>query len=255
MKEYFKPRPRFGKREHPYDIGRPFTWWKSHYDRHYLNILYKIDDIELDAFYRYHLAYFNDVNHGAAEEEYHTRVMEIVTDELAVLVREGKHSSKRRHGRNNREKGKLRAFIAYLDTVDRWDSAKTRDEIIASKEAEIRNLNDQVEAIRSELKAAKKLDTEDYINIPKDHVLTFIDLCLQMQEAKLPDGRELLFSQTQIVWAKMICRHFREDNRPISLDTVRRYFPGDKRNPGSKYAAIPAKKKMFSIVPAKKRSQ
>lgn len=254
MKEYFRPRRRFGKREHPYDIGRPFSWWKSHYDRHYLNILYKLDESELDAFYSYHLAYFMETNADAQEKEYHDRVRDIATDELTVLVRAGMHPSKSRHERNNREKDRLRAFIAYLDTIDRWDTAKTRDEIIAAKEAEIRNLKDQLEATRQELKTARKLETEDYINIPKDQLLTFIDLCLQLQEARLPDGRELLFSQTQIVWAKMICRHFREDNQPISLDTVRRYFPGDRRNPGSKYAAIPAKKKMFRIVEAKKRS-
>lgn len=254
MKEYFKPRPRFGKREHPYDIGRPFSWWKGHYDRYFLNNLHKLDGNEFDAFYRYHLGYFLDANDGSEEEEFFRRVRDIAADELAILVKEDKRNSKSKHERNNREKFHLRAFIAHLDTIDQWDTAKTRDEIIAAKETEIRNLKDQLEATKSELKAAKKLETEDYINISKDQLLAFIDLCLQLQDARLPDGKELLFSQTQIVWAKMICRHFREDNEAISLDTVRRYFPGDKRNPASKYAAIPAKKKMFSIVPAKKRS-
>lgn len=254
MKEYFKPRPRFRKREHPYDIGRPFTWWKSHYDRHYLNILYKLDGSELDAFYRYHLDYFLSANEGSDEQEYHTRVMEITADELAVLVREGRQSSTHRHRRNNLQKSRLRDFIGYLEGIDRWDTAKTRDEIIAAKETEIRNLKDQIDTLKSELKAAKKLETEDYINIPEGYLMTFIDLCVQLQDTKLPDGRELLFSQTQIVWTKMICKHFREDKEEISLDTIRRYFPGDKRKPASKYAAIPAKKKLFRIVETKKRS-
>lgn len=254
MKEYFKPRPRFGKREHPYDIGRPFSWWKSHYDRHYLNILFKLDETELGEFYRYHLDYFLGSNKDADEKEYYHRVREIANDELVVLVREGKKSSKSGHERNNRKKDRLRTFIAYLDTIDRWNSAKTRDEIIAAKETEIRNLKDQLEATKLELKAARKLETDDYINISKDHLLTFIDLCLQLQDINLPDGRELLLSQTQIVWVKIICKHFREDNEEINFDSIRRYFPGDKRNPGSKYAPVPEKKKLFRIIEAKKRS-
>lgn len=254
MKEYFKPRPRFGKREHPYDIGRPFSWWKSHYDRHYLNILYMLDERELEAFYRYHLNYFLTVNEGADEEEYYNRVRDIATDELTALVREGWQRSRKQHERNNAQKIRLRAFIAYLDSIDRWDSAKTRDEIITAKETEIRNLKDQLETTKQELKAARKLETEDYINISKDHLLTFIDLCLQLQETKLSDGREMLFSQTQIVWVKMICKYFREDNEEINFESIRRYFPGDKRKPGSKYAPVPAKMKLFRIVDAKKRT-
>ncbi|MCT1524871.1 MULTISPECIES: hypothetical protein [Sphingobacterium] len=255
MRQYFRPRPRFGKREHPYDIGRPFSWWKSHYDRHFLNALYKLDENEFEAFYRYHLDFFTDSNSGAEEDEYYHHVHDIAADELTVLVREGKHASRNRHERSNRQKIHLRKFIGYLDGIDRWNTGKTKDEIILAKEEEVRNLKDQMEMLKTELRAARKLETDDYINLPKDQLLTFLDLCLQLQEAKLPDGRELLFSQTQIVWAKLICKYFREDNAPISLDTVRRYFPGDRRNPGSKYAAIPAKKKMFLIVEAKKRSQ
>lgn len=37
MKEYFKPRARFKQKEHPFDIGMAFSWWKGHYDRHFLN--------------------------------------------------------------------------------------------------------------------------------------------------------------------------------------------------------------------------
>lgn len=254
MKEYFKPRPRFGKREHPYDIGRPFSWWKSHADRHFLNNLYILDAGELEAFYRYHLDHFLSKNEGSDEKEYYGHVKDIVTDELDSLIKLGWQRSKKRHERNNAQKARLREFIAYLDGIDRWDGTKTKEEIIAAKETEIRNLKEQLESIKQKLREAQKLDTDDYINIPKDHVLTFLDLCLQLQETKLPDGRELVFSQTQIVWVKMICKHFRQDNEEINYDSIRRYFPGDRRNPGSKYAPIPAKKKLFSIVPAKKRS-
>ncbi|SJN21030.1 hypothetical protein [Sphingobacterium sp. JB170] len=75
-------------------------------------------------------------------------------------------------------------FIAYLDTIDKRHTAKTKDEIIAAKEEEIRNLKAVLDALKVELKAARRLETEDYINITKDQLLTFLDLCLQMQEIK-----------------------------------------------------------------------
>jgi hypothetical protein len=75
-----------------------------------------------------------------------------------------------------------------------------------------------------------------------------------MQELKTPEGKELTFSQTQSVWTKMICKYFREGDKEINHETIRRYFPSDKREPGYKHADIPAKSKLFTINPAKKRS-
>jgi hypothetical protein len=63
-KEYFKPCIRFKRREHPYDIGMPFSWWTSHYDRHFLNNIYDRNESEFDAFYHYHLSHFLKVNPG-----------------------------------------------------------------------------------------------------------------------------------------------------------------------------------------------
>ena len=52
----------------------------------------------------------------------------------------------------------------------------------------------------------------------------------------------------------MIAKYFREGNNEISLETIRRYFPADKNNPGTKYAKIPPELKLFQLKPAKKRS-
>jgi len=51
---YFSTRSRFG-RAHPYDIEVPLFWWKGHYDVHFLNTLYRIDEEEFSEFYTYHL--------------------------------------------------------------------------------------------------------------------------------------------------------------------------------------------------------
>ena len=254
MKEYFKPRARFNRKEHPFDIGRAFSWWKGHYDRHFLNSLYERNETDLDAFYRYHLIYFLKVNKGAEESEFFKHVWNIAGDELAVLVKDDKRHSRSEHQRNNLEKIKIRTFIEYLKSIDQWNTGKTKDEIIAAKEAEIKILNEQLALLKQELKAARKLETGDYINITKGYRNTVLDLCLQMQEIKLPDGKELLLSQTQSVWLKMICKYFREGDQEINFETIRRYFPGDKRDPGFKHSPIPAKSKLFQISPLKNRN-
>lgn len=253
MKEYFKPRARFKRKEHPFDIGMVFTWWKSHYDRHFLKNLYERSENEFDSFYNYHLRYFLSVNEGAEEAVFFKHVWDICSDELAVLIKDDGRHSKSRHARNNMQKIQIRAYIAYLRSIDRWNTDKTKDEIIAEKETEIQHLKKQLAETRQELKDARRLETEDYINIAAGYRGTLLDLCLQLQELKLPDGRELLLSQTQSVWMKMICKYFREDNQEINFETIRRYFPGDKRNPGGKYSPVPAKSVLFKISPVKKR--
>lgn len=254
MKEYFKPRSRFKRKEHPFDIGMAFSWWKGHYDRHFLNSLYERSESELDDFYHYHLDYFFKVNEGGKEAEFFNHVWNITGDELAVLIKDDKRHSKNQHERINTQKIKIREFIAYLKGIDQWNTGKTKDEIIAAKEAEIRTLNERLAALKQELKAARKLETEDYINITNGYRNTVLDICLQLQDIKLPDGKELLLSQTQSVWMKMICKYFRDGDQEINFETIRRYFPGDKREPGDKHAPIPAKSKLFKISTVKNQS-
>ncbi len=250
-RSYFKPRGRFDFKPHPFDIGRPLSWWESHYDRHFLLRLYQRKESEFDAFYHYHLNYFLKENEGAKEEEFFEHVWNILKDRLEQLVKEDAPGSG--HARNNSDKMRLRSFQKYMKTIDKWDTDKSKDTIIAEKEAEIQELKAQLAETRQELKAARKLETEDYINIADGYRNTVLDLHLQMQEIKLPDGKELMLSQTQSVWMKMICKYFREGDQEINFETIRRYFPGDKREPGDKHSDIPAKSKLFKISPIKKR--
>lgn len=250
---YFKPRGRFDFHPHPFDIGVPIILgWKKHYDRHFFNRLYERDRAEYAPFYRYHLDYFLNHNDDVTEELFFEHVWQIIKDRIEQLVLEDKNDSS--HERQIERRAKLRSFVKYLETIDQWNTDKSKDEIIAAKEAEIKNLKEQLTNLKQELKAAKKLETEDYINITDGYLLTVLDLLLQTQELQLADGKELLLSQTQSVWLKMVCKYYRENNAPISFDTIRRYFPADKREPGVKHAAIAAKHRLFEIKPVKKRA-
>ncbi|MGO1669589.1 MAG: hypothetical protein ACTHYC_02025 [Sphingobacterium sp.] len=255
MKElsYFRTRPRFGK-SHPYDIGMPFFWWKGHYDVHFLNSLYQRDENEFADFYAYHLEYFKETNADVTESEFFNHVRDIVKDELKNLIAHDKRSSKEKHRLIVQHKIHLRAFLGYLDTVDLWQSDRTKEEIITAKESEIVQLRETVTELKRQLRELKKLDTDDYINIPKGYLLTAADLLTKLQKLKTPEDKELAFSIHSSVWVKMLCRHFRHDNKPISPETLRRYFPADRNEMGSKYAEIPGKYRLFDIVPAKKRS-
>lgn len=255
MKElsYFSTRPRFGK-AHRYDIGMPLFWWKGHYDVHFLNTLYRIDEEEFSEFYSYHLSYFKENNEDADESKFFSHVRDIAKDELKMLISDNKRTSKELHHRIVREKIQLRAFLVYLDTVDIWQADRTKDEIITAKESEIRELKETVGELSQQIRELKKLDTDDYINIPKGYLLTVADLLIKMQEKQTPENKELVFSIHSSVWVKMLCRYFRHDNKTISPETLRRYFPADRTDMGSKYAEIPSKYRLFDIVPAKKRN-
>lgn len=253
MKElsYFSTCPRFGE-AHPYDIGMPFFWWKGHYDIHFLNTLYRIDEDEFAGFYAYHLDYFRKANGNADESRFFGHVRDIVKDELKNLIADDKRKSKDLHRRTVQRKLHLRAFLGYLDTVDVWKADRTKDEIIAAKEAEIVQFKEMVNELKQQVRELKKLDTDDYINIPKGYLLTIADLLIKMQEKETPENKELVFSIHSSVWVKMMCRYFRHDNQPISPETLRRYFPADRSDMGSKYAGIPSKHRLFDTRPGKK---
>jgi hypothetical protein len=166
----------------------------------------------------------------------------------------GKDVYDKNHLRNEREIIRLQKFTAMLISYDRWNIHKSNDAVIALQESEILALKTEVSQLKADRKKATALETEGYINIPEGYRNTVLHLHLQMQELKTPEGKELMFSQTQSVWMKMICKYFREGDKEINYETIRRYFPSDKREPGDKHADIPAKYRLFTINPTKKRS-
>lgn len=253
MKEmsYFSTRPRFGK-AHPYDIGRPLTWWKEHYDVHFLNKIYERKTSEFADFYNYHFEYYKRHSDTGDEREFYGHVRDIAEDELKKLLSDDERRSRARHFRVLKSKKQLRKFITFLKSIDKWREDASKDEIIANQENKILALEKKVAELNEQLKSMRKHDTEDYINIPKGYLLTVADLMIKMQQLNTADNRELVFSIHSSVWVKMLCRYFRHDNKHISTETLRRYFPANRMEMGSKYAEVPTKYRLFNIVPAKK---
>ena len=249
--QYFKHRHWADFSKDINDIGRPLFWPRENEDNHFLYRLYDKQEAQFPAFYQYHLDNFLKLYPDADEKEFFTHVWEIIDDTTAELKVKNRYTS--RHAMEFRNKQHLKSFLGYLKTIDQWDTGRTKDEIIADKEGEIRSLKEQLAELKDELKAARKLDTEYFINIQDGELLTFVDLCRKMQKLEL-NGKELVFSQTQTVWVKMICKNFKHGNKEIKFDTIRRYFPGNPNEPSRRSAAVPAKSQHFQIIPTNKRS-
>jgi len=249
---YFKPCDRFDFARDTLDIGNPLQWDRSHFLKHFFKRVFAIPEDRIDEFYQRHLAYYLSRHTDGTEEIFFKYFWSLIERQLKVLL--GKDVYDKNHLRNEREIIRLQKFTTMLIALDRWNIHKSNDAVIAQQESEIIALKHEVTQLKADLKKSTALETEGYINIPEGYRNTVLHLHLQMQELTTPEGRELMFSQTQSVWMKMICKYFREGDKEINYETIRRYFPGDKRDPGDKHADIPAKAKLFTINPAKKRS-
>ncbi|KAA8485564.1 hypothetical protein BDE36_0411 [Arcticibacter tournemirensis] len=251
--KYFKPHESFDLNSHKYDVGI-LTGLKDGYeDNLFIKKVLELPELEYESYYLYHLDYFLS-KEPQGEQEFFSFVWQIVLRRINYLeIKDPFNSS---HALDVEIIEKLLHFQKYLRSIDQWDTQRTLPEIIADQQETIRKQQEEIAALKDEVKAAKKLETQEFINIADGYLLTFLDICLQIQDdTLLPDGKkELVLSQTQIVWCKMIAKYFREGGNEISLETIRRYFPADRKNPGSKYAKIPPQLKLFQLKPAKKRS-
>jgi hypothetical protein len=245
---YFKPHKRFDLNPHPYDIG-VFTGLKKGYeDNLFIKRLFELPEEEYGPCYQYHLAYFLD-KQPESEQAFFSFVWQIAQRRVKFLEHKDPfHSS---HALDIALIDKLQSFQRYLRSIDRWDTQMTLPEIIADQQDEIRQLKEQVGTLKEEIKAARKLETDYYINITEGKLLAVIDLLKKIEELR-SDGKELAFAQFQIIWAKMICRYFRHGGKEIKFETVRRYFPGDKDNPSARSSPVRTKYQLFNIVPIKK---
>jgi len=249
---YFRPRDHFDFSKDTLDIGNALQWDRSHFLKHWFKRVFAIPEECIEEFYQRHLAYYLSHHPDGAEEIFFKYFWSLIERQLNVLL--NKDIYDKDHLRNEREITRLQKFKELLISLDHWNIHKSNDAVIAQQDSEIFVLKREVTHLKAALKKATALETEEYINIPEGHRNAVLHLHLQMQELKTPEGRELMFSQTQSVWMKMICKYFREGDKEINYETIRRYFPSDKREPGDKHADIPAKSKLFTINTAKKRS-
>lgn len=249
---YFRARDRFDFAKSTLDLGNPISWDRSQFLKHFFKRVFAIPGDRVEEFYHRHLSYYLTNHSNGTEEIFFKYIWGLIERQLNVLL--GKDVYDKNHLRNEREIARLQKFTELLIPLDRWNFHKSNDAVIAQQDSNIHALEQQVTQLKAELKKATTLETEGYINIADGYRNPVLDLYLQMQELKTPEGKELMFSQTQSVWTKMICKYFREGDKEINLETIRRYFPSDKRQPGDKHADIPAKSKLFVINTSKKRS-
>ncbi|MBB3056720.1 hypothetical protein [Mucilaginibacter gotjawali] len=248
MKEYFKPLARFKKREHPFDIGMPFSWWKGHYDRHFLNNLYDRKENEFEAFYKYHLSHFLKVNEGSEEVEFYKHVRDIVQDGIAGLIKEDNPNSKTKHERTNVQKAQLRAFTDYLNSIDQW-YVRPQHEVNTEKDATIARLQNQIAALEKQLNEIKEFDVVQKIRIEEGHLPTVIDLIQQLRDLQLPSDRKLLRCDYKTPYYKMISKYFSIDGKDIPIETTKNYFSDKQNDVSVKGTSIPLENKLFKIIP------
>lgn len=249
---YFKARQPFDLNPHKYDIGILTGLKRGYEDNLYIRKLLDLPETEYSLYYKHHLEYFLS-KEPDGEQEFFTFVWQIVQRRIQFIEQKDPFHSG--HALDVELIAILTKFQKYLRSIDRWHTEKTLPEIIAEQYDHIQRQSQEINALKEELAKARKLETKEFINIADGYVLTFLDLCQKMRDVILPDeGKELVFSQTEIVWTKMIAKNFREGGKEINHETIRRYFPANRKKPPKKYSPIPANMQLFNIVPAKKRS-
>jgi len=256
---YFKARRRFDFSPHPYELGTLTGLWNWYEDNHFLWNAQTLSKDQYATFYNFHLDDFLKEEKGT-DKDFFGYVWYIVQKRIDYFEKENPFSKK--HADNERNTYQLNMFRDYLVSIDQWNTGKTKDMIITEQRIEILELKIKLSDQKQELSEARKLETDDYIIIRDGQLLAVVDLCLQMQDLKATDGKELFITNAQIAWAKMICKYFREsdlknkgETKEIKIDRVRHYLRGvDPKKPEIRATPIPAKHQLYTINPAKKRS-
>jgi hypothetical protein len=250
--QYFKHRAVFDFNGDTNDIGFPLPWKKGNEDNHFLFRLYRKNKEQYESFYQHQLSFFLSRYNDATEQEFFVHLKQIITDTISELVNRNRYTSKHAQERKNRMQ--LQEFLDYLNSIDQWFIQPTDQETIKRQLEEIAKLNSENKKLKEENKKLRELETKDYIDIREGKQRTLYHLMLQIRELKLDDSKELANATTLNIWSKMIAKYFRVGGKEISVESVKRYFPPDNDADLAKYKDIPQKDKLFTIVPAKKRS-
>jgi hypothetical protein len=256
---YFKPRERFDFAQDTLDIGNPLTWDRSQFLKHFFKRVFAMPGDRIEEFYKRHLAYYLSHHPNGTEEMFFKYFWSLIERQLNVLLNKDVYD--KNHLRNEREIASLQKFTELLISLDRWNIHKYNDEVIARQEFAIHTLKQQVADLKAELKETRAWETDGYIIIRDGQALAVLDLCLQMQELKATDGKELLITPAQNAWAKMISKYFREYDeenkgqvKEIKIDRLRYYLRGlDPKSPLKRENEIPEKHRLFTIHPVRKR--
>ena len=250
--QYFKHRDLLDFNTQTYDVGFPLPWTKGNEDNHFLYRLYKKNVDAYNHLYQHHLEYFLNKYSDATEREFFSHVKQIISDAISELINKDRYTSK--HVRERKNRLQLQEFLDYLNSIDQWFIQSTDQQTIKRQLEEIAKLNSENKKLKEENKKLRELETKDYIDIRDGRQRTLYHLMLQIRELKLDDNKELANATTLNIWSKMIAKYFRVGGKEISFESVKRYFPPDNDTDLAKYKDVPQKDKLFTIVPAKKRS-
>lgn len=256
LNKYFKAHEAYSLNPHRYDIGNIIGLKNGYEDNLFIKKLFTLPEQEYPIFYQYHLAYFLGKEPGN-EEEFFTFVWQIVLRRINFIEHKNPFNSS--HATDMEILEKLTSFQKYLRSLDQWHTQKTLPEIIANQVELIRKQQSEIADLKAELKEARQWD--GYINIRDEQALAILDLFMQMQKLKAPDGNELLITPAQNTWAKMISKYFREYDqenigqvKEIKIDKLRYYLRGiDPKDPLKRENEIPEKHRLYTISPAKKK--
>ncbi|MBK0382863.1 hypothetical protein I5M32_07810 [Pedobacter sp. SD-b] len=247
---HFKLRNPFNFSPHKFELGRPFTFYKSHADNFFFLKLYELDEEEYSTFYQYHLGYFVKENAGE-KRDFFIYVYDLTTTRINYYKQQTPFGS--RHVTNKESLTKCNQFIKFLHSIDQWNNHKSLEILLAEKEDQIQNLKTQIGNLETQIKDLNQYESAEKISIMEGKMATVIDLFRQIQELALSDDRKLFRSQTQSPWYKMLSKYFLHGEKEIPINTARNYFPANKNTKLIKGSDVADEDKIFKIIPYKKQ--
>lgn len=242
--KYFKAQEAYNINPHRYDIGTIIGLKNGYEDNLFIRKLFTLPEQEYPVYYLYHLTCYLG-KEPAGEEE----LWQIVLRRINFIEHKNPFNSS--HALDMELLEKLINFQKYLRSIDQWHTQKTLPEIIADQHEEIRKQQSEITKLKEDLRIAKKLETKQYIDVPKGHLLTVYDIFNQLVDLKIKDEK-LMVTKFPIVWVKIICKYFRVDKKELDMERVRSYFPKDRENPGERSRLVPMDQKIFEIKPKKR---
>ncbi|HTN20453.1 MAG TPA: hypothetical protein VL125_08265 [Pelobium sp.] len=243
---YFKLRNPFNFSPHKFELGRPFTFYKSHADNFFFLKLYELNEEEYPSFYQYHLVYFLRENVGE-EKEFFSYIYELTTSRIQYYKQQTPFGS--RHVLNKESLEKLNLFLKFLHSIDQWNHHKSLEILLVEKEEQVQKLMDQILDLEAQIKELNQYESAEKISITNGKLATVIDLFRQLQELNSPDEKKLFRSQTQSSWYKMLAKYFLHGEKEIPINTARNYFPANKNTKLIKGSEVQVSDKLFRIIP------
>lgn len=244
-RSYFKIRGKFDFSPHRFEIGNPLiqSWHFNH--NHLFKKIYSLPVSDYATFYNYHLHYFlrssPDQQHVFFEN-----LSRLTSERVAYYKMQDPFSSKQKTYQSNLIK--LESFQSFLRSIDQWHVFDPLESVIAEKNRLIDLLTAENAQLKEQLRAMKEYETSEKIGIVENHLGTFVDLLLQMQQLTLPvEKKTLLRVQGKSAWYKLLSRYFLHGGNPIPIETARNYFSGKEDDASAKGTRVKKEHKLFVI--------